>query len=135
MITQPISQLKGLDRVCSIGQIAYLDFDIQEAKIRFDVTITDLNIKKSYWSHINNGNKVTAQGVMITKEYADSTFVEPEKLQEDQTIEQLKEQHYQDLMATGIPEFTFWWELSKQVKLEESLHQGIALLDSFNFFN
>lgn len=135
MITTQISTLNGLNRTCSIGQVAYIDFDIKEAKIRFDVTITDLNITKSFWSHISNANRVTEHGVMITRSFTDSTFVEPEQLEEGQTIEQLKDQHYQSILESGIPEFDFWWESAKKVNLEEALKQGILLLDSFNFFN
>ena len=135
MITTQISTLNGLNRTCSIGQIAYMDFTIQEAKIRFDVTITDLNITKSFWSHISNTNRVTEDGTMITRAYTDSAFVEPEELEDGQDIEQLKDQHYQTILESGIPEFDFWWESAKKVNLEEALKQGILLLDSFNFFN
>ncbi len=134
LISEPISQLNGLARTCSIWQIAYMDFKIKEAKIRFDVTITDLNITKSFWSHISNANRVTEYGTMITRAYTDSTFVEPEQLEEGQTIEQLKDQHYQTVLESGIPEFDFWWESAKKVNLEEALKQGILLLDSFKFF-
>ena len=135
MIKTQISKLNGLARTCSIGQIAYMDFEIKEAKIRFDVTITDLNITKSFWSHISNANRVTEDGIMITRSFTDSTFVEPEQLEEGQTIEQLKSDHYQAVFESGIPEFDFWWESAKKVNLEEALKQGILLLDSFNFFN
>lgn len=135
MITTQISPLNGLARTCSIGQVAYIDFEIKEAKIRFDVTITDLNITKSFWSHISNANKVTEHGLMITKSFTDSTFVEPEQLEEGQSIEQLKDQHYQSILESGIPEFDFWWESSKQVNLEDALKKGILLLDHLGFFN
>lgn len=133
-IQQQISKLNGLTRVCSIGQIAYMDFDIEEAKIRFDVTITSLGITQSQWSVISNSNRVTEQGVMITREFTDSTFEEPEELEEGQTIEQLKEEHYQEYYNNGIPEFTFWWESAKEQNLEEALKEGILLLDSFKTF-
>lgn len=135
MITTQISPLNGLNRTCSIGQVAYIDFDIKEAKIRFDVTITDLNITKSFWSHISNANKVTEHGLMITKSFTDSTFVEPEQLEEGQSIEQLKDQHYQSILESGIPEFDFWWESAKNVNLEDALKKGILLLDHLGFFN
>lgn len=135
MITIQISTLNGLARTCSIGQVAYIDFDIKEAKIRFDVTITDLNITKSFWSHISNANRVTEHGVMITRIYTDSTFVEPEQLEEWQDIEQLKADHYQAVFESGIPEFDFWWESAKKVNLEEALKKGILLLDHLGFFN
>jgi hypothetical protein len=135
MIQQKISQLKGLDRVCSVGQIAYMDFNLREAKIRFDVLITELNISKTFWSVLSNKNRVTEKGMMITKETADATFVAPEKLEKDQTLDQLKEDHYNEMFAKGIPEFDFWWQSAKYLNLEESLKQGILLLDSHNFFN
>lgn len=135
MIQQKISQLKGLDRVCSVGQIAYMDFNLREAKIRFDVLITELNISKPFWSVLSNKNRVTDKGIMITKEIADATFVAPEKLDEGQTLDQLKEDHYNEMFAKGVPEFDFWWQSAKYLNLEESLKQGILLLDSHNFFN
>ena len=71
-IKQQISKINGLDRVVSIGQIAYMDFDIEEAKIRFDVTIPSLGITQSVWTVISNSNKVTEQGLMITRDYVKS---------------------------------------------------------------
>ncbi len=135
MISVPISQLSGMNRTCSIGQIAYMDFTIKEAKIRFDVTITTLNITKQYWTHISNANRVNEQGIMITKELTDLSFVEPEILEEGQTIEQLKQDHYDAIFTASIPEFDFWWENAKLVNLEESLKAGILLLDSHGFYN
>ena len=126
MITTQISPLNGLARTCSIGQIAYMDFEIKEAKIRFDVTITDLNITKSFWSHISNANKVTEAGVMITRSFTDSTFVEPEQLEEGQDIEQLKDQHYQAVLESGIPEFDFWMQL---INSENLILQGITMME------
>jgi hypothetical protein len=114
-----------------------MDFSakIKEAKIRFDVTIPSLGITREYWSHISNANRVTKEGIMITREFTDQSFKEPEELKEGETIEQLKEDHYQAIFQAGIPEFEFWWESAKAVNLEEALKQGILLLDSHNFFN
>lgn len=150
MITTPISPLNGLARTCSIGQIAYMDFKIKEAKIRFDVTITDLNITKSFWSHISNANRVTEAGVMVTREYAESIFV-PQITREAVEVElgaspevdealakKVSEEFdlfYQELLEEAITEFDFWWAYANQATLEVSLIEGIKLLDSFGFFN
>jgi hypothetical protein len=112
-----------------------MDFTIKEAKIRFDVTLTSLNITKQYWSHISNANRVTKEGIMITKEFTDQSFKEPKELKDGETIEQLKENHYQAIFKEGIPEFDFWWESAKAVNLEEALKGGIKLLDQHKFFD
>ena len=142
-IKQQISKLNGLDRTCSIGQIAYMDFDIEEAKIRFDVTIPSLGITQSIWTVISNSNKVTEQGLMITRDYVKSLYPKDNKIltsnppKEKETKEEYEariDEHYQSELEKGIPEFTFWWESSKKVNLEEALKQGILLLDKFKTF-
>lgn len=141
MITQQISPnpITGLNRVVQVAQVAYMDWEIKEAQIKFkiihlkdDQEITALGFTSYKTTHINNSNRVTEQGVMITKDYVASIS----KLKKDsETYEQDLEAEYQKELEKGIPEFDMWMSMSMQLNLEEALKQGITLLDSFKFFD
>lgn len=135
IISNPISDLNGLKRVCFVAQIAYMDFTINEAKIKYLVDIPEIGITKEYWAHISDAKTVDSSGKLITKEYTDSKFVAPEPMPVDTTEEQLKEEYYQSELAKGTPQFTFWWTVANQLSLNDALIESIKMLDEEGFFS
>lgn len=129
----------GLGREVEIAQIAFLDWDIAEAQVKFRINhLRDGEVIQGAGSsyekviHISNANKVTEQGVTITKDYVHSIST----LDKDsETYEQDLEAEYQKAFEKGTPEFDMWISMAMQLTLEGALIQGVKLLDSFKYFD
>ncbi len=124
--------ITGKPRGIQLRQVAYLDYDLDEAKLEFqevpldekdqpinDPTVAVRNITRM----ISNQNKVTQDGIMITKE----TF----PIQEGESEEDY-EARFNTLLENSIPEFDFWMSL---INWESLILQGITMMDNFKSFD
>ena len=119
--------LTGLNQEVMIAQIAYMDWDIKEAKVKFRIHQLDKDGNRinapmmSYevWETLTNTDILNDQGVAIN----DKNFP---KL-EDETDEQYQAR-LQELKANGIGEFDFWVSPLVPV-LSAALESGKHLLN------
>jgi len=140
IITIKNHPITGLKRAIEFEGVEYLSYSLSEAQLvwyeRFldnDGNLIDSNIipVRRIVSHISNANKVTPQGVMISRE--NSIFVNPIKegeSEEDYNIRInaiLEEQE-----STEIPEFDFWMNV---VNWGAIVTQAATLLESFDRFD
>lgn len=122
----------GKPRAIRVKQIAYIDFDIKEAKVIWEELfldsegnpiIDDTVANRQITSHICNSNTVTDQGIVIDSE--NFPKLEEESDEDYQArIEAIKEK--------GYPEFDFY---TSMILNSEAIKQAIQVLDHLNRFN
>jgi hypothetical protein len=142
--------ITGQKRAIKLKQIAYIDFDIMEARIYFEEMVLDEGDKpilsnliptRVITSLLSNSNKVTDGGITITKEYIES--INPiivEDLTVDPQILGETEEEYNERISlllansleTGNPEFDFY--VSGILNLQK-IGQAVNLLDSLKRFD
>lgn len=119
--------ITGLDQEVELSQIAYMDFDIQEAKVKFTVHSLDKDGNRidsnattyEVWEHFCNSRILTKDGRTINE----ANFHINEG--EDQ---ETYENRLNEMKSKGIPEFDFW--ITPLVKiLSGALEQGKHLLN------
>jgi hypothetical protein len=119
-----------LNQEVIIAQIAYMDFDIAETKVKFRIYQLDqqgnrLNAPMTtyeVWETLTNSITVTSEGITINEK----NFPK----QEDESDEEYNAR-LQEMKENGIGEFDFW--ISPLVPiLNQALEQGKHLLDLGN---
>lgn len=119
--------ITGLNQEVVIAQIAYMDFDIAETKVKFRIYQLDQNGNKikapmttyEVWETLSNVNILTPEGITIN----DKNFPKGE----DESIEDYQKR-IETLKSTGIGEFDFWINPLVPI-LSGALEQGKHLLD------
>lgn len=136
-MTQVIVQISNhpiLDktRAIRVKQIAYIDFDLSEAQVKWEELFLDENdnpiiddtvATREIVSHISNVNKVDENGVVIDSENFPKL--------EDETDEDYQTR-LQGLKDAGFPEFDFY---IGAVLNTQAIGQAIQVLDNLNRFN
>lgn len=122
--------ITGLNQEVVIAQIAYMDFDISETKVKFRIYQLDKDGNRikapmttyEVWETLTNANILTSQGITINEK----NFPKGEdESDEDYQV------RIQELKNNGIGEFDFW--ISPLVPiLNGALDQGKHLLDLGN---
>jgi len=130
----------GNKRAVEFEGVEYLSYSLGEAQLvwneRFldkDGNLIDSKIipVRRIVSHISNANKVTPQGVMISRE--NSIFVNPIKEGESEEDYSLRiDNIVSEQELTGIPEFDFWMSV---VNWKNIVTQAATLLESFDRFD
>ena len=130
----PISNhpILGRKRSIRLKQIAYIDFDIAEAQVKWEELFTDENgdpiidetiSNRQIVSHISNANIVTDGGIVIDSDNFPKLETETN---EDYEI------RIQGMKDAGFPEFDFY---VGSVINTPTIGQAIQILDSLNRFN
>lgn len=133
-IIQPIKDHPVLDkpRAIRVKEIAYINFDIFEAKVTWEELyldpdgnpiIDDTVANRTITSHISNSNIVTEQGIVIDSE----NFPQQEGESDEDYQTRL-----QALKDAGTPEFDFY---IGAVLNTQAIGQAILLLDQLGRFN
>jgi len=132
--------ITGQRRGIKLKQIAYIDFEIMEARIYWQELVFDardepiksnLIPKRIIETHLSNTNKVNDQGITITEEYIKS--VNP--ILEGETEEAYKERIeglLKTALETGNLEFDFY--VGAILNLQK-IGQAVNLLDSLKRFD
>jgi len=132
--------ITGQRRAIKLKQIAYIDFDIKEARIYWEEMVLDEGDKpilsnliptRVVTSVLSNSNKVNAEGITITKEWIESN----NPIGVDETEEDYKERIeglLNTALETGNPEFDFY--VSEILNLQK-IGQAVTLLDSLKRFD
>ena len=142
--------ITGQRRAIRLKQIAYIDFDIMEAKIFFEEMVLD-ELDKPITSNLvptriiaislSDVNKVTAEGITITREFIELSNPKiTEVLTSDPPIMAETEEDYtsridellQTALDDGNPEFTFY--VGNILNLNK-IGQAVQLLDSLKRFD
>lgn len=122
----------GKKRAIRVKQIEYIDFDIFEARVKWEELFLDLEgnpiiddtvSKRTITSHISNSNRVTEQGIVID---SDNFPKLEEETDEDYNI------RIQTMKDNGFPEFDFY---INAILNRSAILQAIDILDSLNRFN
>lgn len=133
-ITQTISNHPVLNkpRAIRVKQIAYINFDIKEARVEWEELyldsegnlITDKTVaRRSIVSDISNNSTVTEQGIVI-----DSTNFPKQEGEADEDYQK----RIDDLKAKGFPEFDFYIGM---ILNTQAIKQAISVLDQLERFN
>ena len=120
------NQITGLPQEVEVAQIAYMDFDIQEAKIKFRVYALDQDGNRiesntttyEFWENFSNSNILTQEGLIINE----TNFPK-----EDEESDEDYQNRLEEMRSTGIPEFNFWVSPLMDI-LNGALEQGKHLL-------
>lgn len=138
------SPITGFPRKVSLSQLMHIDFDNKTGEIYWKVwqvdeegeviNNPDLNQGRIVSTPINNSNKVTQGGVMITREYVESQNAQ-EKEETDEEYNQRISELMESELENGIPEFEFWLGLLTSQKFPIALTQAAQLLASFGRFD
>ena len=132
--------ITGQRRAIRLKQIAYIDFDVMEAKIFFEELVLDafdkaiksnLIPKRIITIHLSDNNKVNDQGITITREYIEvSNPKNEDETDEDYTsrIDTLLE----EALQSGNPECSFY--VTNILNLQK-IEQAVQLLDSLKRFD
>lgn len=142
--------ITGQRRAIKLKQIAYIDFDIKEARVYFEEMVLD-DLDKPILSNLiptrvitsilSNSNKVTNTGVTITKEYIES--INPIIVEDLTVAPQIMAETEEDYkvridllletaLSTGNPEFDFY---VSQILSIVKIGQAVDLLDSMQRFD
>ena len=116
-----------LPQEVEIAKIEYLDFDNQEAKVKFRVHALDqegnriVSNSTTYevWEHFTNNVILDTQGRSINE----TNYPKGESETDEDYQKRIDE-----LKSKGIPEFTFWVSPLMNI-LNQALEQGKHLLD------
>jgi len=142
--------ITGQRRGIKLKQIAYIDFDIKEARIHWEEMVLDANDEplksnliptRIISSVLSNNNKVTVEGITITKEYIESfNPIIAEDLTVTPSIEAETEKEYNErisvLLETAREEGTFEFDFYvSQILNISKIIQSITLLDSLQRFD
>jgi hypothetical protein len=142
--------ITGQRRAIRLKQIAYIDFDIKEARIYWEEMVLDAGDKpiksnliptRVITSILSNSNKVTDGGITITKEYIES--INPIIVEDLTVVPQIMAEIQEDYdkriqglletaLETGNLEFDFY--VSEILNLQK-INQAVILLDSLKRFN
>jgi hypothetical protein len=132
--------ITGQRRAIRLKQIAYIDFDIKECKIFFEEIVLDEADKpiksnlvptRTIVINLSDANKVTDEGITITKEFiqASNPILDGETEEEYTTrIDGLLE----ETLEKGNPEFSFY--VTNILNLNK-IAEAVALLDSLKRFD
>jgi hypothetical protein len=132
--------ITGQRRAIRLKQIAYIDFDIKEARIYWEEMVLDAGDKpiksnliptRVITSILSNSNKVTNTGITITKEYIESiNLIGVAETEEEYStrIQSLLEL----ALETGNLEFNFY---VSQILSLTKIGQAVVLLDSMQRFD
>jgi hypothetical protein len=142
--------ITGQRRAIRLKQIAYIDFDIKEARIYWEEMVLDAGDKpiksnliptRVITSILSNSNKVTNTGITITKEYIESInpiivedlTVVPQIMAETEEEYSTRIQSLLELaLETGNLEFNFY---VSQILSLTKIGQAVVLLDSMQRFD
>lgn len=122
--------LTGLNQEVVIAQIAYMDFDIKETKVKFRIYQLDKEGNRinapmtthEVWEVFTNSNILTHEGITINE----TNFpIGEEESQDDYQV------RLQEMKETGIGEFDFWVAPLVPI-LSQALDKGKNLLDLGN---
>lgn len=119
--------ITGLDQEVVIAQIAYMDFDISEAKVKFRIYQLDkdgVRIKApmttyEVWEHLTNANTLNEQGRTINE-------INFPQLEDESTEDY--QARLAEMKSKGIGEFDFWVSPLVPI-LSGALENGKHLLD------
>jgi hypothetical protein len=119
--------ITGLNQEVVIAQIAYMDFDIAETKVKFRIYQLDKEGKRikapmttyEVWETLTNANILTPQGITINEK----NFPKGEEESDEDYQKRID-----TLRENGIGEFDFWVSPLVPI-LNGALDQGKHLLD------
>jgi hypothetical protein len=134
----------GLDREVRLFRLAYVDFEGKFAEIQWKVYQLDDNGNRVNHpdiaqgrvvnTPINNSNKVTPEGMLITREVIISTNPIQDGESESNYLNRI-DNIFNNVYQNGIPEFDFWLKILTTLPLPIALTQAAQLLDHFGRFD
>ena len=132
--------LTGQKRGIKLKQIAYIDFDLQEAKIIWEEMVLDdldeailsnLIPTRLLTSVLSNNNKVTAQGITLNKEYIER--INPIGADENQEDYDTRVEGLLNIaLEKGTLEFDFYIDAILNLG---KISQAVTLLDTLKRFD